>query len=222
MCTAGRATTRIILTAVLLALLMPFSAQATPIIGASGVSTNMGQYGSMPIGRVIDQSGLSQTYTSGVTDFDTFTASATHVGVSNGTYSWFSALNVTTGTVTFDLGATIGIDAFALWNLHKFNSNSVKDFQLFDDSSTLLGSFTALKGPGPDGNTIPAQVFNFAPVLTQHVIMQINSNYGGSLTGFGEAAFRSATVASPVPEPATMLLMGTGLIGIVAVRRKKK
>lgn len=192
--------------------------EAASIIGAVGVTTTMGEFShtNEPITKTIDQSGLSSAYTSGVTDFDTYTATTTHIGINDGTKSWFSAINNKTGTVTFDLGSSITIDAFALWNLHNINTNSIQNFSLLDDGNNLIGSFTAVKGPGPDSNTINAQIFSFGPVTTQHVILQVTSNYGGSLTGFGEAAFRQS---ASVPEPTSLALFAIG--GVALARRRK-
>jgi hypothetical protein len=59
-------------------------------------------------------------------------------------------------------------------------------------------------------------------VKNGHLAIVVGDNYGGTSSWvlLGEAKYE--TSAAPVPEPATMLLMGTGLAGFIGVRRKKK
>ena len=85
-------------------------AAASVIRGAVSATTNMGE--AFPLVHAIDQSGLSATYVSGVTDFDAFVATATHT--SNPDMDWVSTS--ARGSVTFNLGSIFAIDRLAVWN----------------------------------------------------------------------------------------------------------
>lgn len=211
--------------AVTVGLWLAASAHAAAILSATSVTTTMGAFiSATAVEKAIDQSGLSQTYTSGVTDFATFTSQATHIGLSNGSASWFSALGNRTGTLKFDLGSSQTIDGLALWNQHNLNTNDIKGFKLFDGADNLLGTYTALQGNAQD--TIAAQVFAFTSVTTQFVTLEVVSNYGGQLVAIGEVAFRSATTTTTpptpsVPEPASGALAALALGAAVCTRRRR-
>jgi hypothetical protein len=104
--------------------------------------------------------------------------------------------------VTFDLGSSYDLNAFALWNTS--DTQSVRNFTLFTDADTstasvgtLIGSFSAVNGLASGS---PLQRFNFASTATtQYVQMRLDSNGGGGLLAFSEAAFGGTSSATPVP-----------------------
>jgi len=186
-------------------------ADAGLILQPGAASTDMGtSVGSTD--NVINQSGLSDGYTSLATNFDTYTAGTpTHDNTINLNH-WTSALSTTSGNFDFDLGGNFTIESFALWN--NAGTNGVRDFTLLVDdnagfsSPTSLGSFTVLiTGFGPQ-NALLSQVFSFAATSASFVRMQVANNHGGNATTFGEAAFE--VQSQTVPEPSALALLGMG------------
>jgi hypothetical protein len=196
------------------------SARATFIYEPTAVSTNMGTF-SGNINNVIDQSGQNPGYTSGVTDFGTYTVSATATPA-NANDLWTSAANATTGNVDFTLGGTFEIDAFAVWALLSNNGDNIGNFTLLasNDASfattTTLGNFTPTYAAG---SPIPATVVNFTLTTASFVRMEITSNNGGPDVGFNEAAFG---IESSTPEPSSLWMAGIGIVSFLGYRLRRR
>jgi hypothetical protein len=94
----------------------PAVASAQAIVRPTSAVINSGGPGFGSIADTHNGNGLSTNFVSGVTDFDAYiAANPTHSFVFSGN-EWFSELNTTSATVTYDLGAILSIDRFALWN----------------------------------------------------------------------------------------------------------
>lgn len=202
---------------ILLLIAVATPASAAVIVQATSATTTSNALegdSSTALDELINQSGLTNTYTSGVTDFDAFTAATNH----NSTAGRFrSRAGVTLpGVITFDLGSTLMIDRLSLWNA-ALGGEEIKDFNLFADGDsdfsngglTSLGSFTANQ-TGAD----VAQIFNFSSISsTRFVHMEIVSGYDDPLArvGAGEVAFSSVV---PEPVSAGLLLVGAGCLSV--------
>ncbi len=198
------------------------TAQAGVILsGGSVIDSSMGEYsGSQTFGNMLDQSGLSTTYISGVTDFSTFTSS----GVTHGGFepnSWLSAKEVYSGYVTFDLGAEYSIEDFVMWNGAIGINTSVNGFSLttslFSDFrvSTLVGNFSGHR------KNYDATVYDMINTTAQYIRLDITGNFDPyCCTAIGEIAFNANSVES-VPEPTSIILLGLGLVGMGFSRKKK-
>ena len=199
-------------------------ATASTIVGAVGVSSPQDSFpnAGFALDNIINQSGLSSSYTSGLTDFDSYIATVIHDGTGSFTSGFTNgecalAPDPCGGQFSFDLGLAIEIDALVFWGTD--TNGSVSSFNLYADSDqdftngagTLLGAFT----PG-DGD-----ILAFAGVVTQFIhidVISINDTtpLTGTKPGIGEVAFRSSYV---VPVPAAVWLFASGLIGLVGVAR---
>ncbi len=166
----NRSTTRFFL-CTLIAVMACFQSQpvavAGPIYQPVSVSTTWGTW----LGNVNNtrnKSGLSPSYTSGVTDFFNYVSANPIHNFSIGSNLWTGTLNVLTGNVDYNMGSIYPIDSLAFWNWSGNDPINVKTFSLYADdnpafsSPTLLGSYTA--------NTLTngVQVFSFAEQNQQY------------------------------------------------------
>lgn len=201
------------------ALLLTFGAtagaQAGVMIGATSVTASagipQGYEAPTSINNIIDQSGLSANYVSGVTDFDTFTSTTT------ATYTCcfpelggVAKVDGDYGSITFSFSTPVTLNRIVVWN--QIGSASIASFSL----DGIAGVFNMSPG------TSDPQVFSFASTSASSLTLRILSNEGfGAGTMLNEVAFGSDG-GNAVPEPATWALMigGFGLAGATLRRRR--
>lgn len=192
------------------------------IIGAVGATINAGGPGFGSISDTFDQSGLSATYTPGVTDFDTFVAATTHDYAFDGN-EWWSEYGLTSASVTYDLGASMTIDKMALWNEDAVGIGLL-DLLVSSDGVTFSA---LLSGLTPTENLINvdygADVFAFGPTNFRYIRLDMArcaaaQEWPQDACAIGEVAFNTSEV--PIPGAILLLLTGVGSIGLASRRRK--
>jgi|GEM_PF-1903237 len=156
------------------------------------------------IGRVsytFDQSGLSQPYVSGVTDFDDYLATTSH-GNSNLAMMLVNSngLNQSNGvvedggTITIDLNATLPVDALGLWAAR--TAEGIRAMAVYADTDgDFANGGTVFLGEFDVANHLDGQAIAFSVVETQFVHIEVLDHFGVHFLRHGEFAVRFASAA---------------------------
>ncbi|MEX2169571.1 MAG: hypothetical protein WD851_09685 [Pirellulales bacterium] len=202
------------------------SVSAAPVITSPAIvlQNTLGSSPLHPIARIIDHSGLSVPFVSGVTDFDNYLAQAPlHSRFPS--HEWSASGATTTGIIDFDMGRAMLIDRTAIWNEEVTGVSSLNVFTSDDPSfgtSSLVGSFAVLDTTR-DLDYV-ADVHLLVPTAVRYVRFEVLGAYADPLNKFvtkaslGEVAFSTTTV----PEQSTFVYMSTGVLfaaGCVLRRR---
>jgi hypothetical protein len=186
------------------------------------VSSPFGEHFLFPLENIINQSGLSDTYTSGTTDFDSFSASTTHSpNITLNNIGFTDSSTHGPQHFTFDLGALVPVSSIAIWNSDVHGAISSFELLADDDEDlyngiqgSILGS-TSLSSNDPNLD-IPAdaQVFRFETSFVRFI------HFNGLSTLLPPDNYALAEIVfGVVPAPGTGLVLSSFLC--VSYRRRR-
>ena len=214
--------------AVVLIVTFTTTASASVIVSATDAtaSSTFGGIGSpVDIQHTIDQSGLSITYNSGVTDFDTYLSLAPiHTFVAE-QFEWFGNISSSTAVITYDLGSVLSIDRLVLWGEESSGFGTANILSSIDGVTfNLLTTINPLANPLL--NDYAAEVFSLNSTVSGRYFRldlsncpQPNGNANFQGCSLGEIAFSSVS-AVPLPPIAPLFGIGLAMIGFIGQRRK--
>ena len=197
--------------------------------GATASSTFSADY---DIGNTIDESGLSISFVSGTTNFDTYLAGNPIHSVVAINNVWFTALDVTQAIVTYDLGKPLTVDRLALWN-EAFSGFGTGRISYSLDGHTFLSLISISPVDNPADQSYGAQVFGWEAISARFFRFDISGcpqpiGDPSPFCGIGEVAFsvlaQQAEVRGPeaVPEPGTVALLALSLVGAGWIGRARR
>jgi len=203
-------------------------AQAGTIVSAVDATVLSGGPGIGDIADTYNQFGLFNDYVSGVTDFDTYTATELHDFEYLG-QEWFSNVGTTSTVVSYDLGKVLNIQGMAFWNEDGTGASRLNVLGSTDGIS-WIGLLSNLR---PTDNTFEApykaDVYSWQSVALRYVKLELSgcpqtqpANNILISCGIGEVAFNaSPTLAVPEMNPAGMGVVGLGLMTLALRRRRQ-
>lgn len=179
------------------------------------------------VSDIINQSGLSITYKSGVTDFETYLASDPLHAFDAG--EWLSEGPNSSARIVFDFGEIVELAGFAIFNEDATSMTQI-NIQIGeepDPQAGLGGVFYPTQNPF--GVAYRPTTHNRAPVNARYFAFEIfgcnRAGFAHNGCGIGEVVFNSTTPApvGGVPEPATWAMMIMGFMGTgAAIRRRRQ
>jgi hypothetical protein len=138
---------------------------------------------------MINQSGLTKPFTSGVTDFDSYFTTGDQPFAQGGVGEWWSSVDFALpveGNIDFDLGAVLTISRLAIWN------RSLRNVRIHV-SETLGGPMQLVETATLPNHTaffsyLPTLLSFDAPQAARYVRIEVDSAYEFSgLEGFAYA-----------------------------------
>jgi hypothetical protein len=170
------------------------------------------------VDNIINQTGLSASYVSGVTDFMSYTGTTT-AAYAGGTSSLGLGGVAGLGSFYFDLGASYDISAVATRGQDCCPS-TITGYDLYSSDTYGAGGSRSLIGSFGAGVSPLAYVGLFTAVTAQFLEIDVTTNAGFPASRFQEVVFGAQV--SAVPVPASVWLFGTALIGFVGMSRRRK